>query len=34
MTTAPLQQPQPDLTLGVGLIDSARKLLRASEEPT
>ena len=34
MTTAPLQQPQPDLTLGVGLIDSARILLQASKEPT
>ena len=26
--------PLPDLTLGAGLIESARKLLRASEEPT
>ena len=31
MTTS---QPLPDLTLGVGLIDSARKLLCASDEPT
>ena len=31
MTTPP---PLPDLTLGAGLIDSARKLLLASEEPT
>ena len=30
MTTPPL----PDLTLGAGLIDSARKLLIASREPT
>ena len=26
--------PPPDLTLGAGLIDSARKLLCASDEPT
>ena len=32
MTTSP--PPLPDLTLGSGLIDSARMLLQASEEPT
>ena len=32
MTTLP--RPLPDLTLGAGLIDSARILLQASEEPT
>ena len=32
MTTSP--PPLPDLTLGAGLIDSARILLQAYEEPT
>ena len=34
MTTPQQQQPQPDLTLGAGLVDSARILLQSSEEPT
>ena len=34
MTTAPLQQPLPDLTLGAGLIDTTGKPLQTSDEPT